>query len=105
VLNAAPYGSGILAKGPDNYARYAYEGAMPETIAATRAIEEVCQRHAVPIAAVALQVSLRQALIDVTIVGMSRPERIQQTLELARWPLSEDLWREIAALPILPAVI
>ena len=27
VVNAAPYGSGILAKGPDQYARYAYQDA------------------------------------------------------------------------------
>ena len=27
VVNAAPYGSGILAKGPDAYARYAYQDA------------------------------------------------------------------------------
>ena len=32
VLNAAPYGSGMLAKGPDAYPRYAYQQASPEMI-------------------------------------------------------------------------
>jgi D-threo-aldose 1-dehydrogenase len=27
VVNAAPYGSGMSAKGPDAYARYAYQDA------------------------------------------------------------------------------
>ena len=30
VLNAAPYGSGMLAKGPDTYARYAYQTASTD---------------------------------------------------------------------------
>jgi D-threo-aldose 1-dehydrogenase len=30
ALNAAPYGGGILAKGPDAYARYAYQEARDE---------------------------------------------------------------------------
>jgi D-threo-aldose 1-dehydrogenase len=100
VLNAAPYGSGILAKGPDAYARYAYQDASPELIEAVRRMDEVCKRHNVPLAAAALQFSTRDPRITSTIVGMSRPERIDQTLELARHPIPDELWSELDAVTV-----
>src|ERR1017187_888451 len=41
VLNAAPYGSGILAKGPDAYPRYAYQAADAETVERVRKLDEI----------------------------------------------------------------
>ena len=38
VLNAAPYGSGMLVKGPDAYPRYAYQQASAEMIAMLLAV-------------------------------------------------------------------
>ena len=98
VLNAAPYGSGILAKGPDAYARYAYQDAPGELIEAVRKMSEVCQEHDVPLAAAALQFSTRDPRVVSTIVGMSRPERVGQTLELATLPIPEELWPRLDAL-------
>lgn len=99
VLNAAPYGSGMLAKGPDAYARYAYQSASPEMIAVTREIQRITESYGVPMAAAALQFSMRDPLIDVTIVGMSKPERVRQTIDLARIPTPPAMWEELAALP------
>lgn len=98
VINAAPYGSGILAKGPEAYGRYAYQDAPPETIERARRIAEVCRRYDVPLAACALQFSMRDPRIASTIVGLSRPERIEQTIALARHPIPDALWDEIAPL-------
>lgn len=98
VVNAAPYGSGILAKGPDAYPRYAYHTAPPEMIARVRQIAAVCARHDVPLAAAALQFSTRDPRITATIVGMTRPERIAQTVTLARHPIPDALWTELAGL-------
>lgn len=100
VVNAAPYGSGMLAKGPDAYARYAYQDASPELIEKTRSISQICERYGVPLAAAALQFSLRDPRITSTIVGMSRPERVTQTLELARHPIPDDVWVELEAIPV-----
>jgi D-threo-aldose 1-dehydrogenase len=97
VVNAAPYGSGILAKGPDAYPRYAYQDAPEEMIGRVRRMAEVCARYEVPLAAAALQFSLRDPRVVSTIVGMSRPERIAQTLELARVPIPEAIWPELDA--------
>lgn len=100
VLNAAPYGSGILAKGPEAYARYAYQDAPPTVIETVRAIAAVCERFDVPLAAAALQFSLRDPRITSTIVGMSRPERITQTVELAQKSIPDALWAELETIPI-----
>jgi D-threo-aldose 1-dehydrogenase len=97
VVNAAPYGSGILAKGPEAYPRYAYQEAPAEMIDRVRRMDEICRRYEVPLAAAALQFSLRDRRILSTIVGMSRPERIAQTLELARHPIPDALWPELDA--------
>jgi D-threo-aldose 1-dehydrogenase len=92
VANAAPYGSGLLAKGPDAYPRYAYQDAPPNLVERTRRMADMCRRYDVPLAAAALQFSLRDPRIASTIVGLTRPERIAQTLDLARHPIPNELW-------------
>jgi len=92
ALNAAPYGSGILAKGPDAYARYEYREAPREMVERIRNMEKACREAGVPLAAAALQFSLRGPLVVSTIVGISRPERVEQTLELATHPIPDELW-------------
>jgi len=99
VLNAAPYGSGILAKGPDAYARYAYQDAPSDMVELTRKFAAVCQRFDVPLAAAALQFSMRDPRIASTIVGISRPERVEETVRLANTPIPESLWEELLAIP------
>ncbi len=98
ALNAAPYGSGILAKGPDSYARYEYSEAPREMVEKVRAMQEACRVFGVPLAAAALQFSLRDERVASTIVGMSRPERVEQTLELAAHPIPDELWPKLEAL-------
>jgi D-threo-aldose 1-dehydrogenase len=99
ALNAAPYGSGILAKGPSAYPRYMYGDASEEYLQRAHAIEALCQRHHVPLAAVALQFSLRDSRIASTIVGMSKPERLAETVALAQTPIPDELWQDVARLP------
>lgn len=95
VLNAAPYGSGILAKGPDAYARYEYRDASKEVVERVRAIEGECRQFGVSLAAAALQFSLRDPRVVSTIVGISRPERVAQTLDLASHQIPEELWTRL----------
>jgi D-threo-aldose 1-dehydrogenase len=98
VVNAAPYGSGMLAKGPNSYPRYMYSDAPPDLVDRARRLEASCARHGVPLAAAALQFSLRDPRITSTIVGMTRPERLAQTIELAKTSIPDDLWRELDVL-------
>ncbi len=98
ALNAAPYGSGILVKGPDSYARYEYREAPQEMVEQVRAMERACGEFGVPLAAAALQFSLRDPRVVSTIVGMSRPERVEQTLELAAHHVPDELWSTLDSL-------
>ena len=98
ALNAAPYGSGILAKGPDAYSRYMYEEAPQKLVERVRAIERTCKEFDVPLAAAALQFSLRDRRVVSTIVGISRPERVTQTIELAAHPIPDELWQRLDSL-------
>ncbi|WP_233604713.1 aldo/keto reductase [Micromonospora sp. HM5-17] len=98
VVNAAPFGSGILAKGPDRFSRYAYRQADEEVLRRIRAMTEACAAHGVPLAAAALQFSLRDPRITSTIVGVSRPERIAETARLATWEIPDELWETLTPL-------
>jgi D-threo-aldose 1-dehydrogenase len=95
VLNAAPYGGGMLSKGPQVQPSYAYGSRDDRIGEAAVAMEAACRRHDVPLAAAALQFSTRSDVIASTVVGMSSPERIAQTLELAAVTIPEDLWSEL----------
>jgi D-threo-aldose 1-dehydrogenase len=98
ALNAAPYGGGILAKGPGAYPRYMYDQASPDLLRRATQMEAACRRHGLPLGAAALQFSLRDARITSTIVGMTRPERIAETLEMAQLPIPDELWDELDTL-------
>ena len=99
VLNAAPYGSGILSRGPEAYPRYAYQTAPPELVARARRLQAICDRYGVPLAAAALQFSLKDPRIVSTIVGAGRPDRIEKTLVLAAFEIPDELWAELKTVP------
>ena len=95
VLNAAPYGGGMLAKGPDIVPRYCYAPASDDIVRRARAMKEICDAADVPLAAAALQFSMRDARITSTVVGMSRPERVAETVELATRDIPADVWQQL----------
>jgi aryl-alcohol dehydrogenase-like predicted oxidoreductase len=98
VLNAAPYGGGMLSKGPSVQQKYAYGSRDDRIREAAEAMEGACRRYDVPLAAAALQFSMRSELIDSTVVGVSSPQRIDQTLELAAVTIPKELWSELEQL-------
>lgn len=99
TVNAAPYGGGMLAQGPDAYGRYAYEDADPDVLRRARAIQRICDHHGVPLASAALQFSLRDRRIASTIVGIGAPELVAETVQLAEMPLPAQLWDDLATVP------
>lgn len=99
VLNAAPYGSGMLVKGPDAYPRYAYQQASQQMVDRVRNYQAIAESHGVPLAAVSLQFSTRDPRTTSTIVGMSRPSRIDDTLRYLTTPIPDALWDEISDVP------
>ncbi|WP_382308314.1 aldo/keto reductase [Herbiconiux sp. UC225_62] len=97
-VNAAPFGGGMLVKGPDAVPRYCYAPVGEATLDRVREMERLCARFGVPLAAAALQFSTRDPRVTSTIVGMSEPSRIEQTVELAAWDIPDELWQELEPL-------
>lgn len=99
VLNAAPYAGGVLAKGSASHKRYVYQEASAEMLKPIARIEAICARHGIPPGAAALQFSMRDPRVASTVCGISKPERIAQTIEWGRHPISKPFWDEVLALP------
>lgn len=99
IFNAAPYCGGVLARGSANSTMITYQEADEEAMKPVRAIEDICARHHIPLGAVALQFSMRDPRVTSTICGVSKPERVAQTVEWAQWAVPQDAWVELMALP------
>ncbi len=96
-VNAAPYGGGILAQGPEAQPRYAYEPAAPAVREAALALQRACAAHGVPLAAAALQFSVCDPRVVSTVAGVSAPRRIAETARLLSWHIPGELWAELAS--------
>ncbi|MEP3279134.1 MAG: aldo/keto reductase [Stappiaceae bacterium] len=99
IFNAAPYAGGVLAKGANEFPRYVYQEADEAALAPVRQIETICAEYNVPIGAVALQFSMRDPRIASTICGVSKPERVAQTLDWANHEIPQAAWQALAAVP------
>lgn len=97
VFNAAPYASGVLAKGADVMPRITYQEASEAELTPVRAIERICAEHGVPTGAAALQLSTRDPRITSTIIGVTKPTRIAQTLEWAAADVPQAAWDALNA--------
>lgn len=98
ILNAAVYGGGILVRGPEAFPQYMYRDADPVTLDRASKMQALCSEYGVPLPAAAVQFSTRDPRITSTVIGMSRPERIQQTLDYANHPIPEELWSRLDAI-------
>jgi D-threo-aldose 1-dehydrogenase len=98
VFNAAPYSGGVLAKGSADFRRITYQEADDTALEPVRGVENICGKFGVAVGAAALQFSTRDTRIASTIVGVSRPERVRQTLDWAQQPLNEAFWQELSGL-------
>lgn len=105
VFNAAPFGSGLLVTGARDGALYDYRPAPADLRAWVGRLEDVCAAHSVPLAAVALQYSLRSPLVDSTVVGVARPGRRAQSDELVETLIPDALWAEVDALGSAPSPV
>lgn len=105
TFNAAPFGGDLLAKGSAAGSSYAYQPVSPQLRAWTADVEALCADYDVPLAAVALQFSLRSPLVDSTVVTASSPARVAQIRDLAATPVPDELWVSLDAYPAAPTPI
>ena len=78
----APFGGNILATGvrPEREALYMYKPAIPEVVEAVTRMEQRCRELDVSLPVAALAYVLTEPLVDMTIVGLARPEEVTWNL-------------------------
>jgi D-threo-aldose 1-dehydrogenase len=95
VVNAAVLGGGILATGTAASSRYGYREAPEILLDSIRRVEGLCREAGVPLAAAAMQFSTRDPRIASTIIGISRPERIADSVASIERDIPDGLFDEI----------
>jgi D-threo-aldose 1-dehydrogenase len=98
VINAAPYAGGVLAKGSAQVSKITYQDVDAAKLEPVRRIEQICAAHSIAPGAAALQFSMHDPRIASTVVGVSRAERVAQTLRWADQAISAETWAELRAL-------
>ncbi|MBF0815942.1 aldo/keto reductase [Microbacterium paludicola] len=95
IINAAVLGGGILADRTGRNTTYGYRPAPAATLEAIERMRGICSRHGTDLGTAAIRFSTRDPRIDSTIVGISKRERIETTIEAATTALPDDFWAEL----------
>jgi D-threo-aldose 1-dehydrogenase len=95
VVIGAVFNSGLLATGPVPGARYDYTDPTPDQMERVRRIRTVCERHAVPLVAAALQFPLAHPAVASVIPGPVTPEQVRSNAAGVGLSIPPDLWQEL----------
>jgi len=82
-------------------ARYRYGAPPAEMLAKAGAIQAVCARHGVTLAAAAIQFPLRHPAVVSVVVGHQSPEEVRRNVALLAEPIPEALWEDLRAAGLL----
>jgi D-threo-aldose 1-dehydrogenase len=95
VVIGAPFASGLLANPSAPGVMYAYAPASAEMVAKARAIEAVCARHGVPLAAAALQFPLLHPAVVSVIPGAVSADQVRQNAANVARVIPGQLWDDL----------
>jgi D-threo-aldose 1-dehydrogenase len=91
----SPFQSGILATGSKPGAKYNYGDAPSDVQAKVGRIQDVCDRHGVPLAAAALQFPLGHPAVAAVIPGASSRAQLERNVATFSHPIPAALWEEL----------
>ena len=94
IVVGGVFNSGILLD-PSPAARFDYIPAPEQTIAKAQRLQEVCERHGVPLAAAAIQFPLAHPQIASVLIGARAVEELEADLELLRVDIPGALWHDL----------
>ena len=97
VVNAAIYGGGILAN-PAGATKYAYREAPGAVLEAVAAMDKACREYGTDLATAALRHSIDNSDIAGTIVGITKPSRVDALLEAVEADLPGELLNRLGNL-------
>jgi D-threo-aldose 1-dehydrogenase len=101
ILVGGVMNSGILAD-PRPGSRFNYQPASAEVVERARRLALVCDRHAVPLRAAAIQFPLAHPAVRSLIAGVRRIDHLDEYPELMRRPIPADLWTDLRAEGLIP---
>lgn len=90
----------MLARWPAQSDWYAYDRASSALVAAANAIGVLCHEANVPLAAAALNFSLRDPRITSTVIGMRTVADLEASVDLAAVDIPDELWDAINSVPL-----
>ena len=96
VLAGGVFNSGILAD-PRDGAHYDYAPAPPALLARARRIRDVCAGYGVPVAAAALQFTLRHPAVTAAVVGARSAAEIAADAAYLALDIPAELFTDLAA--------
>lgn len=104
VALGGAYNSGLLATGTRGagVTRFNYEPAARHWVERTARIEALCERHAVPLRAAALQFALAHPAVEIVFVGARSPAEWHDAATMARQPIAPEFWLDLRRAGLLP---
>lgn len=97
LVNAAIYGGGILAN-PQGATKYGYRDAPPAVLEAIAKMDAACRDHGLDLATAALRHSVDNPGITGTVVGITKPARVDALLTALEADLPQELVDQLDAL-------
>jgi len=97
VIIGAPFASGLLAAPSAPGVMYAYQPAAPDMVGKALAIEAVCLRHGVPLAAAALQFPLLHPAVVSVIPGAVSADQVRSNAANVAMKIPPQLWADLKA--------
>ncbi len=98
VFNSGILATGVRAGGP---LRFNYGPAAQPWVERVAAIEGLCERHAVPLRAAALQFSLAHPAIDIVMLGAQSVWQWQDGLAMMRHTIASAFWADLRSAGLL----
>lgn len=102
VLAASPFHTGLLITGAVSGARFNFQPASAQQLEHVAAIETICRRHEVPLAAAALRYGLRHPAIAGIVAGHATAQEVLDNVRFLTLAIPEALWQDLAAAGLIP---
>lgn len=98
VVAAAPFNSGLLSRPrPADDARFDYDTAPEDVLAAARACARACERRGTELPAAAVQFPLRHPAVISVVAGMRTQAQVDLNVSWMSARIDERLWAELPA--------
>jgi D-threo-aldose 1-dehydrogenase len=101
VIVGGVYNSGILVD-PAPGATFDYRPAPPSWLERAQRLRAICDRHAVPLMAAAIQFPLAHPAVASLLVGPRSTTELDESLDLLALPIPAELWAELRSDGLLP---